>query len=221
MRISIADNNELDVEGLVSICRSINANGEVKVFERCSSLLKQATAPHVILLDFTADGYGIESISRIKTRFPRTSILAITAIQSANTILSAIRAGIKGYVKKDCSVKEIKESIYITAQGKEFYCGDILRLLDAESIDLLSIDREELDCSPILLTEREVEILRYIAAGHTNAEIADMLFLSSHTVNTHRKNILGKIGAKNTASAVIYAVKEGIVDPDRFEFGRS
>lgn len=221
MRISIADNNELDIRGLLCICKEFNAEGDINVFARCSDLLKQREAPHVILLDFTAEGFGIESVSRIRNKFPRTSILAITSIQSANTILSAIRAGITGYVKKDCSIKEIKESIYFTAQGKEFYCGDILRLLDAESIDLLAIDKEALDCDPILLTDREVEILRFIAVGHTNSEIADMLFLSSHTVNTHRKNILGKIGAKNTASAVLYAVKEGIVDPERFEFGRA
>jgi DNA-binding NarL/FixJ family response regulator len=221
MRISIADNNELDIRGLLCICKELSAGGDVNVFSRCSELLKQTAAPHVVLIDFTAEGFGIESITRIKTKFPRTAILAITSIQSANTILSAIRAGIKGYVKKDCSVTEIKESIFFTAQGKEFYCGDILRLLDAESIDLLAIEKEDLDCSPILLTDREVEILRFIAVGHTNSEIADMLFLSSHTVNTHRKNILGKIGAKNTASAVLYAVKEGIVDPERFEFGRS
>jgi DNA-binding NarL/FixJ family response regulator len=220
MRIAIGDNNELDVQGLSSICRELEACDQVEVFDRYSSLLKCKSAPHLILIDFTADGFGLDAIAKIKAKFPNSQILAITAIQSANTIMSAIRSGITGYVKKDCSVKEIKESIYFTAQGRQFFCGDILRLLDAESVDLLSLDPAELDCSPIILTDREVEILRYIAVGHTNSEIAEMLFLSSHTVNTHRKNILGKIGAKNTAGAVIYAVKEGIVDPDRFEFTR-
>jgi len=220
MRVAIGDNNELDVKGLTSICTELEGCDQVEVFDRYSSLLKCKSTPHVILIDFTADGFGLESIAKIKAKFPASQILAITAIQSANTIMSAVRYGITGYVKKDCSIREIKESIYFTAQGRQFFCGDILRLLDAESIDLLSLDAADLDCSPIILTDREVEILRYIAVGHTNAEIADMLFLSSHTVNTHRKNILGKIGAKNTAGAVIYAVKEGIVDPDRFEFTR-
>ncbi len=220
MRVAIGDNNELDVKGLAAICDELEACGQVEIFDRYSSLLKCKFAPHVILVDFTADGFGLDAIVKIKSKFPAAHILAITAIQSANTIMSAIRSGITGYVKKDCSIQEIKESIYFVAQGRQFFCGDILRLLDAESIDLLSLDAADLDCSPIVLTDREVEILRYIAVGHTNAEIADMLFLSSHTVNTHRKNILGKIGAKNTAGAVIYAVKEGIVDPDRFEFTR-
>lgn len=220
MRIAIGDNNELDVKGLTTICSELEGCDLVEVCDRYSSLLKCKTAPHVILIDFTADGFGIDAIAKVKSKFPSSQILAITAIQSANTILSAIRSGITGYVKKDCSIREIKESIYFTAQGRQFFCGDILRLLDAESIDLLAIDSADLDCTPIILTDREVEVLRYIAVGHTNGEIAEMLYLSSHTVNTHRKNILGKIGAKNTAGAVIYAVKEGIVNPDRFEFTR-
>ncbi|NNC83016.1 MAG: response regulator transcription factor [Flavobacteriales bacterium] len=221
MRIAIGDTNELDIAGLKAICMQADPSAELTVYSRCSELIRSSHSPHVILVDFTAEGYGLESLQKLRSKFPHTAILAITAIQSANTIFSAIRSGINGYVKKDCSVNEIKESILFTAQGKEFYCGDILRLLDAEGMDLLSIDRDSLDCAPLLLTEREAEILKYIAVGHTNSEIAEMLFLSSHTVNTHRKNILNKIGVNNTAAAVLYAVKEGIVDPERFEFGRN
>jgi len=221
MRVAIGDDNELAVAGLEALCRAMEGVTEVSTFPRCTDLLKLRKSPQVVIIDFTAEGYGIEAIQRVSTKFPEASILAITSIQSSNTVLSAIRAGICGYVKKDCSVEEIRDSIRYTAKGKQFYCGDILRLLDAESIDLLSLNDMDLDCAPLLLTEREVEILRFIAVGHTNAEIAEMLFLSSHTVNTHRKNILNKIGAKNTAGAVIYAVKEGIVDPEKFEFRRS
>lgn len=220
MRVAIGDNNELDVHGLSAICRSMDGCEEVLVYDKCTALLKAST-PDIVILDYTAEGFGLESIARVRAAFPNAALLAITSIQSSSTIFSAIRSGVSGYVKKDCSIKEIKESIHYTLQGRQFYCGDILRLLDSESIDLLCLEEGDLDCSPILLTDREVEILRYIAVGHTNTEIAEILFLSSHTVNTHRKNILGKIGAKNTAGAVIYAVKEGIVDPERFQFSRS
>lgn len=220
MRIAIGDSNELEVFGLQSLCDSLEACDKVTVFQRCSDLLADKAAPHLVILDFTADGFGLESIARVKQRYPSTPILAITPIQSANTVMSAMKAGITGYVKKDCSIEEIKESIYFTAKSQSFYCGDILRLMDAESIDFLNLDLETLDCAPLLLTDREAEILRYIAVGQTNVEIAEMLFLSSHTINTHRKNILAKIGAKNTAGAVIYAVKEGLIDPERFEFTR-
>jgi DNA-binding NarL/FixJ family response regulator len=220
MRVAIGDSNELDVHGLKALCLSLDGCEEVLHYDRCNALLK-ADSPDIIILDYTADGYGLDSVARIRSAFPDVVILAITSIQSASTIFSAIRSGVNGYVKKDCSIKEIKESIHFTLKGRQFYCGEILRLLNSESIDLLCLKEGDLDCSPVLLTDREVEILSYIAVGHTNTEIAEMLFLSSHTVNTHRKNILGKIGAKNTAGAVIYAVKEGIVDAERFQFSRS
>lgn len=220
MRIIIGDSNPLEAKGLEALCEGMTTCTAVESYERCADLLQSKVNPHVVILDFSADGYGMDSITRVASRFPKAAILAITPIQSATTVMHAVKAGITGYVKKDCSINEIQQSIAYTAQSQPFYCGDIVRLMKTEGVDLLSLDAEDLDCSPILLTDREVEILRYIASGHTNAEIADLLFLSGHTVNTHRKNILGKIGAKNVAGAVIFAVKEGIIDPERFEFTR-
>ncbi|MDA0972789.1 MAG: response regulator transcription factor [Bacteroidetes bacterium] len=221
MFLAIGDNNELDVLGLKALALSMDEVDKVEVFSRSSELLGLKTAPQVILLDFSAENFGLESIQRIKEKFPKTHIVAITPIQSSNTILSAVKMGITAYVKKDCSIDEIKDSILQAQKGKVFFCGDILRLLDLQNIDLMDLEDMELSCAPVLLTDRETEILRYIAVGHTNGEIAEMLFLSSHTVNTHRKNILNKIGANNTAGAVLYAVKEGVIEPEKFSFVRN
>lgn len=220
MRILIADNNDLDVIGLKAICAGIGST-DIRVIRRAAELGKVTERPDIVLLDFTAEGFGLESIDRVLQRWTGANIVAITSIQSSATIMAAIKAGIRGYVKKDCSLQEIEHSIKVCAQNTTFYCGEILRVLDVESIEMLDIAEDELDCDAMLLTNRENEILRYIAGGYTNSEIADILFLSSHTVNTHRKNILTKTGANNAAGAVIFAVKHGLIEPDRFEFVRS
>jgi DNA-binding NarL/FixJ family response regulator len=221
MFLAIGDNNELNVLGLRALALSMPEVEKVEVFQRSSELLASKTTPDVILLDFSADNFGLESIQRIKERFPQSQIVAITPIQSSNTILSALKMGITAYVKKDCSIQEIKDSILQASKRKVFFCGEILRMMDLQNVSLTELDDIEFDCSPILLTDRESEILRFIAVGHTNTEIADMIFLSGHTVNTHRKNILNKIGANNTAGAVLYAVKEGLIEPEKFSFVRN
>jgi DNA-binding NarL/FixJ family response regulator len=82
---------------------------------------------------------------------------------------------------------------------------------------------ESLDftCDPVVLTEREIEVLVFISEGMTNVQIAEKLFLSNHTVNTHRKYIMQKLGVNNTASIVMYAVKSGFVSPNKFLFQQS
>jgi len=80
------------------------------------------------------------------------------------------------------------------------------------------MDLESFSCEPVVLSEREIEIIVHIAEGNTNVQIADMLHLSSHTINTHRKNIMAKLGVKNTAGIVMYAVKSNLISPNKFLF---
>jgi DNA-binding CsgD family transcriptional regulator len=80
------------------------------------------------------------------------------------------------------------------------------------------MDIKEFNCEAVNISERELEIIKLIAEGYTNVEIAEKLFLSPHTVNTHRKNILQKLGINNTAAIVMYAVKTNLVSPNKFLF---
>src|SRR5690606_35251920 len=105
-----------------------------------------------------------------------------------------------------------------TGEGKKFFCGQILETIQRASIDINDIDVDALSCEPVSLSEREVQIIKMIAEGLTNAQIAEDLFLSNHTINTHRKNILSKLGIKNTAGIVMYAVKMNLVSPNKFLF---
>jgi DNA-binding CsgD family transcriptional regulator len=87
-----------------------------------------------------------------------------------------------------------------------------------ENINVEDLHIIDTNCDGVVISERELEVIRYIAEGYTNVEIADKLYLSQHTINTHRKNIMAKLGVNNTAAIVMYAVKTKLVSPNKYLF---
>jgi DNA-binding NarL/FixJ family response regulator len=171
-----------------------------------------------VLIDYTSEGFSIDVIPKALTVQPNLKFVAITPIQSGQTIIHALKSGVQSHVKKDCSLVEIIDSVKETYKGKKFFCGQILETIHKEGIDVQEISDAEFTCEPIILSVREIEVITLIAEGFTNVEISEQLFLSIHTVNTHRKNIMNKLGVKNTAGIVMYAVKEKFTSPNKFLF---
>lgn len=220
MKIILADSNELiriGMRAVLSSEKNLEIVGEATSSEELISLIKNFGSD-IVLIDYTSIGFSIDVIPRVISKFPNVSFVAITPEQSAQTLVNALRSGVKSYVKKDCDVSEIINSVKETARGNKFFCGQILETIQRASIDVEDIDFESFSCEPILLSERENQIITYIAEGQTNAQIAETLFLSNHTINTHRKNIMAKLGVKNTAGIVMYAVKTNLVSPNKFLF---
>ncbi len=220
MKLIIADINELIKIGLRTILQqedNIDIVGEAKSSEELVELTNSFEAD-IVLIDYTAEGFNIDIVPKILSEHPNLKFVAITPEQSALTVVHAVKSGIMSYIKKDCSLKEIKESVQETSKGNKFFCGQILETIAKANIDVDEIDLMNFSCDPIVMTEREMEIIKLISEGYTNGQIADMLFLSSHTVGTHRKNIMQKLGVKNTAGIVMYAVKTNIVSPNKFLF---
>jgi DNA-binding NarL/FixJ family response regulator len=220
MKIILADSNELIRVGLRTILHSetaIEIIGEARDGDELKELVLNFGAD-VILIDYTSPGFSIDIIPRILSVLPTIKFVAITPEQSAQTLVDALRSGVKSYVKKDCDITEIINAIKETDRGNKFFCGQILETIQRANINVEDIDFESFSCEPVLLSERENEIIKYIAEGQTNAQIAEQLFLSNHTINTHRKNIMAKLGVKNTAGIVMYAVKTQIVSPNKFLF---
>jgi DNA-binding NarL/FixJ family response regulator len=220
VNVIIADSNELIREGLKAI---INREKGMKLIAECSDrehLLSAITRqqPHVVMIDFSSPGFTVDVILDIKKVYPDIQIAAITFSPTGQAIISAMKAGITAYVKKDCDIAEIVDSVYESAKGNKFFCGSILETIKNESIDINKAEFRSLVCAPVAITERELEIITLIAEGFTNAEIAEKLFLSTHTVNTHRKNIMSKLGVTNTAGIVMYAVKCNLVSPNKYLF---
>lgn len=223
MQLILADSNELIRFGLRTILAAqagISIVGEARNEEELLAQLKNFGAD-VVLIDFTAHGFSIDIVPKALSKFKGLRFVAITEAQHAPILVDALKSGVTSYVKKDCELAEIIDAVKETAQGKQFFCGQILETIQKANIDISELNTEEFNCGPITLSERENEIITLIAEGQTNEQIAELLFLSKHTINTHRKNIMAKLGVKNTAGIVMYAVKTGLVSPNRFLFAPS
>ncbi|MGM0479873.1 MAG: LuxR C-terminal-related transcriptional regulator [Bacteroidota bacterium] len=220
MKVIIADSNDIVRVGLRAILAADQFNeivGEVTCNEELVEQL-QNFETDLVLIDYTAPGFSIDVIPQLLAKHRQVKFVAITPEQNPSVIVEALRSGVMSYVKKDCDIPEILSSIKETGAGKKFFCGQILESIQRAAINVDDLNVDEFSCEPVLLSEREMEIIKYIAEGNTNAQIADLLHLSPHTVTTHRKNIMGKLGTKNTAGIVMYAVKTNLVTPNKFLF---
>lgn len=225
VKLIVADENELIRQGLRCL---FEATGQIEIC--CEVTDRQALLdgvkkhqPDVVLIDYTQSAFTINFLPKILDLSPETKLVALTFEQASMTIVEAVRAGVSSYVKKDCDLQEIQDAVLESAVGKKFFCGQILDALQKEAINIENVKYEPGSCDPVMLTERELEVVKHIAEGFTNSQIADMLFVSNHTINTHRKNIMAKLGVNNTAGMVMYAAKTNLVSPNKFLFsaGRS
>lgn len=220
MKLIIADNNDIVRVGLRTILSSdsfIQIVGEARTSDELKTMINNFDVD-VVLIDYTSPEFSIDIIPKILRKKKNIRFVAITPEQSANTVVDALRSGVKSYVKKDCDIAEILSSVKETGAGNKFFCGQILETIQKASIDVDDIDFESFSCEPVILSDREMEIIKLIAEGNTNTQIADLLHLSPHTITTHRKNIMTKLGTKNTAGIVMYAVKTDLVSPNKFLF---
>jgi DNA-binding NarL/FixJ family response regulator len=219
MNVIIADSNDIVRVGLRTILSSttnVEIIGEARSDDELLNQINDFEV-EVVVIDYTSDGFSIDVIPKA-LRIRKVRFVAITPEQSPNVIVDALRSGVNSYVKKDCSIGEIVESVQETHKGGKFFCGQVLESIQRAEIDIEDLDLENFSCEPVLLSEREIEVIKYVAEGYTNNEIANHLHLSAHTVTTHRKNIMAKLGTKNTAGIVIYAIKTGLIKPNKFLF---
>lgn len=222
--IIIADRSTIGKIGLRAVIESLSGFEISAEVENSKDLLNEIkiSSPDLIIIDFLSDGFDVDVILKIKRDNLRTNVLAVTPMQSSQTFIHAMKAGVDSYIKKSCDIEELTDAIRLTSSGTSFFCGKILDEIRKASIEVKDLSNvAELKCDAIELSKREKEVLYLIAEGNTNTEIAEILFLSSHTVTTHRKNIMIKLGVKNTAGIVMYAVKSGLVSPNKFLFQAS
>jgi DNA-binding NarL/FixJ family response regulator len=220
MKVVIADNNDIVLIGIQSILQAevgVEVVGEARDKAHLFDMLKEFEAD-LLMIDYTATGFDIDTIPYVLAKYPRMKVLAITPEQSAQTLVHALRSGVMSYIKKDCDVTEIISAVKETGKGNKFFCGQILETIRRSEIDVNDQDFESFTCEPVTLSVRESQVIVLIAEGYTNAQIAEKLFISNHTVNTHRKNLMSKLGVRNTAGIVMYAVKADLVKPNKFLF---
>ncbi|MBL7767843.1 MAG: response regulator transcription factor [Flavipsychrobacter sp.] len=199
IKVFITDDHYMVIEGIRSLLQNeptIDWMGNATNAASCLAFLERQL-PDVLLLDINLpDTSGIELCKIIKQRFPSVFVLGLSTFNQQSFIAKMMEHGASGYLLKNATQAELLEAIQIVIKGKTY--------LSEEAADVL---RKASDEDVPVITQREREVLMLIADGLTNAAIADHLFISILTVETHRKNLLAKFEVKNTASLIKTAAK--------------
>ncbi len=170
-----------------------------------------AFEPDVVLMDVRMPGVGgVESARRIRSAHPSTRVVMLTVSEDEEDLFGAIRAGVNGYLLKEAPPEEIATAVRLAASGQAVVAPAMAGKLFAE-FNVLSRRLEE-EHDGRHLTDRELEVLRLIARGMSNKDIANELVISQNTVRNHVRNILEKLQVRSRVEAAMYAVREKLVD---------
>ena len=167
--------------------------------------------PDVVVIDLLMPGGmdGVETIRRVRQLTPHTQAIALTSYTDDARVIAVLRAGAIGYVRKDAAPDVLLTSIRAAASGQS--------LLDPAVASAVMQELAHGEKPEVMLSEREQEVLRQLALGHTNREIAETMMVSPETVKTHVGNILAKLHLAHRTQAVIYALKYGIISLEDIE----
>ncbi len=205
IRIIVADDHSVVRQGLKMF---LALDPELEIIGEASNgaeavQLAHTLKPDVILMDLLMPVMdGITAIGTIRRELPDIEVIALTSVLEDASVIGAVRAGAIGYLLKDTQADELIRSIKAAAQGQ-------VQLAPQAAARLMREVRAPE--SPESLTERETEVLRLLASGKANKEIAQALIIGEKTVKTHVSNILAKLGVQSRTQAALYAVRIGLV----------
>ncbi len=204
IKLFIVDDHYMVIEGIHSLLQNemdIEWMGHAMNAASCLAFLQQEK-PDVILMDINLpDKSGIDLCKEVKEKYPAIFILGLSTFNQQSFIEKMIGSGASGYVIKNATQQELMEAIHTVVKGKEYLSFDAA----------VALRKPDTQNNTPVITRREKEVLELITEGMTNNEIARQLFISSTTVDTHRKNLLSKLRAKNTASLVRIATQLKLV----------
>jgi len=214
IRVILVDDHNMVRIGLkayLSTLPDIQVVGEAASGEQAVSLVSELV-PDVVLMDLLMPGMdGVEATRQVRKISPRTQVIVVTSYHEDEHIFPAIRAGALSYVLKDIDPDDLAEAIRRANAGEAVLNPRVA----ARMVKELHGQRDE-GLNPFSeLTDREIEVLRHIAAGKSNHEIAETLVISEKTVKTHITNILAKLHLSDRTQAAVYAWQEGIVRRDQ------
>jgi DNA-binding NarL/FixJ family response regulator len=208
IKLFIADDHQMFIDGIKALLQNtenIVIIGEATNGKQLIEKLKELS-PDIILMDIgMPDLNGIDATKMISKEYPTIKIIALTMYDDNNRVVKMLKAGAKGYVLKNTTREELLHAIQTVAVGGVHY--------SAQAVVNTMQNISDKNSNPVAnLTEREIEIIRLIVKEMTNKEIADKLFISELTVNTHRKNAMRKLEIKNTAGLVKFAIDHHLID---------
>jgi len=214
IRVMLVDDHHLFRRGLELVLRDeldLEIVGEagdgLAAIERATEL-----QPDVVLMDVRMPGVGgIEATRRIRNALPATKVVMLTVSDDEEDLYAAIRAGANGYLLKEVSIDEVANAVRAVVRGQSLVTPSMATKLFTE-FNVLSRRVDAQHGTAPRLTEREVEVLRLVAKGMSNKEIAAELVIAENTVKNHVRNILEKLQMKSRMEAAMYAVREKLVD---------
>ena len=208
IRVLIADDHQMFIDGLKSLLEresGIEITGSANNGTQALECI-EAQKPDVVLLDINMpEMNGINTTALIRKKYPAVKVLILTMYKTKGFINGLTRTGAAGYILKNTSHSELMEAIRTVAAGSTFFSKEVAETLSDKK------PRFEVH-SDASLSKREIEIIREIAKGLTTKQIAEKLFISYYTIETHRKNILSKLQLTNTAEVILYASQSGLLD---------
>ena len=208
IRIALVDDHRVVTRSLKAYLESFPDFEVVGIAAGGEELLEHLSEwrPQIVLLDLLMPGGwdGIETTRRILERAPDVRVIALTASLDEPRMMGVLRAGAAGYIRKDAEPETLLAAVRAVARGKTYIDPSVARQA------LGAAPREE-------LTARETEVLRRLAQGLSNKEIAETLSISEETVKTHVSNVLAKLEAENRAQAIVQALKRGLVSLEELQ----
>ena len=213
VRVVVVDDQELFRRGLTMLLGvepDIEVIGEAGDGNSAIELVLEKV-PDVVLLDVRMPKRsGLEACMRIKEQVPSARIIMLTVSDEESDLYEAVKNGASGYLLKDSSIDEVAQAIRVVAEGQSLISPSMAAKLIDEFKEISRTDREA--GSVPRLTDRELEVLRLVAKGLNNREVAKQLFISENTVKNHVRNILDKLQLHSRMEAVMYAVREKLLD---------
>lgn len=210
VKIIIADDHKILRDGLVNV---IEKNPNLKVIGEATNgreaiKLCETLKPDVVIMDVAMEGLnGVDATRQISHNFPGIKVIALSMHSNKRFILGMFKAGAYGYLLKDCDSSELIKAVQTVANNKKYISQ---RISGAIVEELISPEKKE----ESILSQREKEILQLISEGKSSKEIAEILFLSSKTVDSHRKNIMDKLELYTIPDLTKYAIKTGLTSLD-------
>jgi DNA-binding NarL/FixJ family response regulator len=217
IRVFIVDDHGVvrrGVRSYLSIFEDIEVVGEAangrEALDRLHSMAADGGAPDVVLMDLAMEPIdGVEATRELRARMPEVEVVAVTSLVDQSRVQAALEAGASGYLVKDAAPEELAVAIRAARRGEVHIDAALARSL----MESLHSSRDETRDPFGELSEREIEILRLIADGHANKEIARRLVISERTARTHVSNILRKLELSSRTQAALLAVREGLGAP--------
>ncbi|MCO4807388.1 MAG: response regulator transcription factor [Flavobacteriales bacterium] len=218
IRLHIAESNFVVREGLKSVFGAEGNIDLVGITAKSDQLKSELmdSSPQVLLINYGSEGFHESDVVQAMRLIPGLKVIGMTHDCEVTIIRKLLESGLNGHLMSDCDQGEIIDSVISAAKGEKFFCGKVLDQLNDDFGDATKHG-----CDPVVISERELEILQLVAQGLTTKQIGEKIHISFHTVMTHRKNMMAKLGINNTAGLIIYAVRENLISPNRFLFSQN